>query len=124
MVEFSMTPLAQLSEQCAHCLRQPGQHSCETCRELAYRALCGGNDAAWDLLLAHLWPILQCWIYAAQPEVTPLVANALGYRTLWIFRSHCGNRAHLATQFPPFPVLLHDLHRCLMQVIALGNGDY
>jgi hypothetical protein len=118
--EFSPIPLARLSEQCAQCLRQRIQGRCEACRELAHRALCCGNDAAWDSLLAHLWPFMLRWIYAAQPEVTPSVADALGYRALCSFRSQWTNRSDLATNFPAFPALLHDLHRCFMQIMASG----
>ena len=118
MAEFSVTPLAQLSEECAISLRQEGERRCEACRELAYRALCEGNDAAWDLLLAHLWPMLQGWIYAVEPEVTPAVANVLGYRALWSFRRRWANRSVVANYFPTFPVLLQDLRRVLMQLLA------
>ena len=95
---------------------------CEACRELAYRALCDGNDAAWDLLLMHLWPLLLRWLYAAQPELTPTVAEAWGYRALWNFRRQCAQRADLAANFPTFPLLLTTLRQCLHRVIDEGVG--
>jgi hypothetical protein len=122
MCESSPTPLARLSQQCADCLRpsQRAQANCASCRELAYRALCDGNEAAWDLLLVHLWPLILRWLYAAQPELTPRAAQALGYRALRVFRNHCASRSDLATNFPAFPTLLAILQRCVQQVIALG----
>ncbi len=115
--EFSPIPLARLSEQCAQCLRQRSQGCCEPCRELAHRALCFGNDAAWDQLVVHLWPLILRWIYAAQPEVTPAAADALGYRALCSFRSQWTRRGDLTSNFPAFPTLLQELHRCLMQFL-------
>ena len=124
MCDSSPTPLARLSQQCAACLHRQGQAArlranCEPCRELAYRALCDGNDAAWDLLLMHLWPLLLRWLYAAQPELTPTVAEGMGYRVLWKFRDHCAQRADLAATFP---ILLATLRQCLHQVIDEGAG--
>jgi hypothetical protein len=113
MCESNPTPLARLSEACGKCLRQRVQGSCEPCRELAYRALCDGNDAAWDLLLVHLWPYILRRIYADQPEMTPANAEALGYRALRLFRRHCAGRSDLATNFPAFPALLALLYVCL-----------
>lgn len=131
MCESTPTPLARLSEQCAHCLRHQHQGarnpastaeaSCEPCRELAFRALCNGNDAAWDLLLVHLWPFILRWLYAAQPELTPTRAEALGYQSLRGFRRLCAQRADLATNFPSFPLLLTTLQFCLRQVVE-GDG--
>jgi hypothetical protein len=96
---------------------QQGQAGCEPCRELAYRALCDGNDAAWDLLLSHLWPIILRWLYGALPELTPTGAEAYGYQILARFRRACSQRADLAANFPTFPALLVLLHHCLRQVI-------
>ena len=122
MCESSVTPLARLSEQCAACLRQRARQSCESCRELAYRALCGGNDAAWDLLLVHLWPFILRWLYAQQPELTPALAAALGYRVLWRFRRQCQARSDLAANFPTIAELLTRLRRCLAEVLAEGRA--
>jgi hypothetical protein len=118
MCESSPTPLARLSEACAECLRQRQHEGCEACRELAYRALCDGNDAAWDLLLVHLWPYLLRAIYALQPEASPARSQELGYRALLLFRRRCANQGDLATNFPTFPALLLLLHQCLLEVAA------
>jgi hypothetical protein len=120
MCEGNATPLARLSEECAKCLRLQGQQDCDVCRELAYRALCDDNDAAWDLLLVHLWPLILRGIYARQPEASPAVAQSLGYRALRLFRRQCANRSDLATNFPTFPTLLAILNSCLLQVITPG----
>src|SRR5262245_31422405 len=106
-------PLVWLSEQCAEGLRQSAQAGCDACRELAYRALCDGNDAAWDLLVVQLWPLILRWLYASDPELTPAAAEALGYRLLWRFRRHYANRPDLAATFPTFPELLQKLRRYL-----------
>jgi hypothetical protein len=91
--------------------------SCEPCRQLAYRALCDGNDAAWDLLIGHLWPLIMRRLYDVLPELTPAAAQALGYLALSRFRQLCEQRGDLATNFPPFPALLTLLNRCLRQII-------
>jgi len=122
MVESSPKLLDRLSQQCAECLRQGGQRDCEPCRKLAYRALCGGNDAAWDMMVVHLWPFVLRWIYATLPEVTPAVAEMLGYRALWNFRSHYALRPTLATNFPSFPALLTELHHITVQLTAHSSG--
>ena len=114
-------PLDQLSAMCYECLHQTLSRECEACRELAYRALCDGNDAAWDLLVSHLWPFMLHWIYAEVPEVGPMAAEALGYRTLWRFRRQCAAQANLATNFPTFTDLLRRLHRNLLQLLSGGG---
>lgn len=125
MCEPEPTPLARLGEECAKCLRQEwhearGPDGCEACRELAYRALCDGNDAAWDLLVTHLWPFILRWLYMTLPELTPTAAESLGYRVMWAFRRNCAERADLATNFPSFATLLNMLYRSLIQVVTPG----
>lgn len=120
MCEGNATPLARLSEECGKCLRLQGQQDCDACRELAYRALCNGNDAAWDLLLVHLWPFILRGIYVTLPEASPAFAQSLGYRTLRLFRRQCASRSDLATNFPTLPTLLKILNQCLLQVMTPG----
>src|SRR5690242_10455909 len=106
MCESSPTPLARLSHQCADCLQKSTSAPCTSCRELAYRAFCDGNEAAWDLLIVHLWPLILRRLYAAQPELAPAAAQALGYQALRSFRRQVAAIGDLATAFPNFPALL------------------
>ena len=142
MCESTPTPLPRLSKECARCLQEQdegartvgprnqgpyGAASCEPCRELAYRALCDGNDAAWDLLLVHLWPFILRWLYAAQPELTPTHAEDLGYRGLLSFRTYCARfytaGTDLAASFPTFPMLVMLLQQFLRRAVQDGAGD-
>src|SRR3954468_9277156 len=121
-MEQSRPPLAWLSDACTKCLLQRVQADCEPCRELAYRALCDGNDAAWDLLVVHLWPLILRWLYANDPELMPTTAEAHGYRLLWRFRRHYTDRPDLAADFPSFHELLKSLQRYLLQMNPPRGG--
>lgn len=109
-------PLVWLRDSCIQCLRSTAQAECEACRELAYRAFCEGNDAAWDMLVVALWPLILRRLYVHNPELTPAAAEALGYRLLWRFRRHYVNRPNLTANFPTFPELLQTLYHYFSQI--------
>jgi hypothetical protein len=112
-------PLDQLALQCAACLHEYPRHPCPACQELLRRALCDGNDAAWDTVVLHLWPFVLRWLYAALPDSAPDVIAVLAYRALWQFRSHYADHPQLAANFPTFAMLMQDLRRCTAQVSTL-----
>jgi hypothetical protein len=87
---------------------------------LLYRALCEGNDGAWDEAVRHLWPLILRWLYAAQPELTPTRAAARGYQALHAFRRTVARHNYTFTTFPAFPALLALLQRCVEEA-AVGN---
>jgi hypothetical protein len=126
MDEAGLTPLVQLGKACALCLQgETGQQgsNCAACRRLLYRALCEGNDGAWDEALRHLWPLILRSLYAAQPELTPTGAAGLGYQALLAFRRAIARRRYTSTTFPAFPALLALLQRCVGEA-GVGNDVY
>jgi hypothetical protein len=115
-------PLDQLSHRCAECLHRARPTACDACRTLLYRALCTGNDAAWDLMVGHLWSAVFQWIYRDLPEITPADAEAVASLALHRFRQQYHHPADLAT-FPTFSTLMADLQRYTVQILKQQLTD-
>ncbi len=81
MSDLAEMPLDHLSLYCQ--LPLPASRPwCEAAWSELHRRFLTGNAAAWDTLVRLLWPTLLGWIYAQQPDLSPLVAVEIAQRML------------------------------------------
>lgn len=118
MPDLSELPLEQLLYYCTTSLPCDQPTAAAAWQELLQRAV-AGNHAAWDALVALLWPSVLGWIYERRPDVAPAVATQVAQVVIahaLVRQQHSlRQRVHLSVA-----ALATDLQQQIRQMLASG----